>query len=311
MKISVMALSTKIIRRRIRSVRNTKKITKAMELVSASKMRRSVQAVLLSRSYAHTAYGAVLNISKRISGAMHPLLASKNSAKKACYILISSNRGLCGGFNSQVIARGMKYAEAKKGIQNEWIILGKKGGEALARNKKNISAEFVKPDVVGTVSDITAIAKMATKGFLQGIYDEVYIIYTDFVSALKQEPRIKKFLPFSLQQDENLGSIQEQKEKLKTEALEVLYHEEYSFEPGPEIVLDFFLKRLIEVQIYQALLESTASEHAARMLAMRQASDAATDMIDDLTLMYNQARQASITREIAEISGGKAALGKI
>ncbi len=304
-----MALSTKIIRRRIRSVRNTKKITKAMELVSASKMRRSVNAVLSSRSYAHTAFGAVLNISKRISGAMHPLLASKNSAKKACYILMSSNRGLCGGFNAQVIAKGIKYAEAKKGIQNDWIILGKKGGEALARNKKNIFAEFIKPDVVGTVSDITAIAKMATEGFLHGTYDEVFIIYTDFVSALKQEAKVKKLLPFSLQQDESLGFVQEEKkEKLKIDALDPLYHEEYSFEPRPEIVLDFFLKRLIDVQMYQALLESTASEHAARMLAMRQASDAATDMIDDLTLIYNQARQASITREIAEISGGKAAL---
>ena len=215
---------------------------------------------------------------------------------------------MCGGFNTQVISKGIKYAEAKQGIQNEWIILGKKGGEALARNKKNISAEFIKPDVVGTVSDITAIATMATEGFLRGTYDEVSIIYTDFVSALKQEPKIKKLLPFSLLQDENLGSIQEEKEKLKMEALDPLYHEEYSFEPGPEFVLDFFLKRLIEVQMYQALLESTASEHAARMLAMRQASDAATDMIDDLTLIYNQARQASITREIAEISGGKAAL---
>lgn len=303
-----MALSTKTIRRRIRSVRNTKKITKAMELVSASKMRRAVNSVVLSRSYANTAWQAVSNISKRISKKKHPLLAIKHTVKKTCYILISSNRGLCGGFNAQVITKGSRHAESKSGASNEWIVLGKKGAESLARSKKNIVAEFTKPDFVSGVSDITSVAKMITDGFLQGTYDEVYVVYTDFVSALSQKPKIKRLLPLSVAQDEELGSIMGVKNEAINMLSEPLYNEEYSFEPGPDIVLDFFLKRLIEVQLYQALLESTASEHAARMFAMRQASDAATDMIDDLTLIYNQARQAAITREIAEISGGKAAL---
>lgn len=299
-----MALSTKIIRGRIRSMRNTRKVTKAMELVSASKMRRAVASVIQSRSYSETAWKAVLNLSRRVSQGKHPLLAQHKKNKRSCFFLLTSNRGLCGGFNSHILNKSLHYAQ-NLGMEIEWIVMGKKGADILARSQKKVIADFPRPDVVTGASDISAPARFLIEGFVNETYDRVYVAYTDFVSAMAQKPRVKLFLPFALEQELELGEVGTHIQK---PAEEPFLHEEYLFEPNAKIILEFFLKKLMEVQLYQALLESAASEHAARMIAMRQASDAAQDMIDDLTLAYNQARQAAITREIAEISSGKAAL---
>lgn len=308
-----MAISTKIIRRRIRSIKNTRKVTKAMELVSASKMRRAVNSVLMSRAYAQMAWQVVLNISKRISPNKHPLLRRRNQIKNVCTILISSNRGLCGGFNVQVINRAINFIATRKKDQafdDHWVVMGKKAGEYLSRSKKNIIADFLKPDIIAGLADVSPLAKMITEDYVSGKFDQVVIAYTDFVSALNQKAKIKILLPFAMAPDEELGSVKAEESMLKSLSSnqEPSYDEEYLFEPNPEMVLDIFLKKLIEVQLYQAVLESTASEHASRMISMRQASDAAADLMDELTLAYNQARQAAITREIAEISSGKAAL---
>lgn len=302
-----MAISTKIIRRRIRSIGNTKKITKAMELVAAAKMRRAVNAVTASRAYATIAWQIVSNVATRIGEGPHPLLQPHEAQQRLALIIVSSNRGLCGGFNSHIVTAALNYSDQQMILgftEQSWIAVGKKGAEALARQRRPMIAEFEKQDVVAGVEDSTALVSMVMKGYRAGQFDRVAVAYTDFVTPLLQRPRVKQLLPIQPTVDKELGSV-----GLKKEAdVMNIDTREYMFEPSPTIVLDQLLPRLIEVQLYQALLESTASEHSARMLAMRNASDAATDMIDGLTLVYNQARQASITREIAEISGGKAAL---
>ncbi|MBN1779092.1 MAG: ATP synthase F1 subunit gamma [Candidatus Buchananbacteria bacterium] len=301
-----MALSTKIIKKRIRSIGNTKKITKAMEMVSAAKMRKAVNAVLSSRHYSKTAWQTVMNLVQKIDATHHPLLQPKEKIETAAIILISGNKGLCGGFNSHAVAKALEYSRElkEKGVEKQnWIVMGKKGGESLTRSKKNIELDFVKPDLIEGVADVLDLSKMMIQGYLTGQYDQVSIVYTDFTSPLKQEPMVKQLLPLTQSPDESLGQTAGTKEEKPSADTN-----EYIFEPDIKKVLNHFLPRLIEVQLYQALLESNASEHSARMMAMKNASESANDMIAELTLIYNQARQASITREIAEISGGKAAI---
>lgn len=268
-------------------------------------MRKSVNAVMLSRAYSHAAWQAILNLRDRVDEGHHPLLGKRENVKNICVIIISSNRGLCGGFNSHILLKTLKFFE--KNLQNaevkiDWITVGKKGAEFLAKSGKNIIASFPKPETVMGTQDISGISKIIIEGYISARYDEIYIAYTDFISAMLQKPRIIKLLPFEPIEDAELGSTSKEKENATATG------EEYLFEPSPDAVIDLFLRKLISIQMYQALLESTASEHSARMMAMRQATDAAGDMIDELTLIFNQARQAAITKEIAEIASGKAVL---
>jgi len=268
-------------------------------------MRKSVNAVLLSRAYSHAAWQAILNLRHRVDEGHHPLLTKRSDMKNICVVIITSNRGLCGGFNSHILLKTLKFFD--KNIKNpnlkiEWIAVGKKGAEFLAKSGKNIIASFPKPETIAGTQDVSGISKIIIDGYISTQYDEIYVVYTDFVSAMLQKPRIIKLLPFEPVEDSELGSAS--KDTIKEEA----FGEEYLFEPSPDAVIDLFLRKLINIQLYQALLESTASEHSSRMMAMRQATDAAGDMIDELTLIFNQARQAAITKEIAEIAGGKAVL---
>lgn len=307
-----MAVSTKIIKRRIRSIGNTKKITKAMEMVDGAKMRKAVAAVLASRSYADLAWSTIFNLTSGVNETVNPLLEPRPEIKNILYILFSSNRGLCGGFNSRVVAEAFRQGQQHNGngAIEHWMAVGKKGADAIVRSGRILEAQFEKPERVATSADVTALGRLMIDGFINGTYDKVVIIYTDFVTPLVQKPTAKQLLPIEKKSVDSLGEAQavftDQPQatanNLKMDATE------YIFEPNAIEVLAQMLPRLIEVQLYQAMLESAASEHSARMLAMRNATDAAAEMIDSLTLLYNQARQASITREIAEISGGKAAL---
>jgi len=296
---------TKEISRRIKSVSNTKKITKAMEMVAASKMRKAVEAVLKTRTYANLSWEMVLRLAKISAGNNeigHPLLTKKKEIKKAALILISSNRGLCGGFNAAVINRA-KESLKKHNLETDIILVGKKGS-IMAQQKYNIAAEFPKSDLVLSAAETNPIARMAINDYLSGKYDKVMLVYTDFINGAKQIPRVKQLLPINIEfQDQYLGMAEkEEKEKKHSQPEECTY--EYTFEPTPTEVLDRIVPRLIEVQLYQALLESNASEHSARMAAMHQATESASDMVNELTLFYNKARQSNITAEIAEISAG-------
>jgi len=317
-----MGLNTKAIKRRIKSVNNTKKITKAMELVSAAKMRRAVETALKTRTYAKLAWEILVDLSK--GEKMDIALLEKRPVKSMLLIIITSNRGLCGSFNANIIkktAQQMKQPEniayqiiedkrvaPDKDMTVDVIGIGKKGAEFCRKMNYNLTAAFTDLSDNPTLKDILPISKMAITDYTEKKYDKVVIAYTDFKSAITQEAKIRQVLPVS-EYDiemmiEELGEEDVVKQpKLKNEDIN-----EYLFEPDRKLVLESILPRLIETQILQAALESSASEHSARMMAMRNASDSASEMITELNLNYNKARQAGITQEIAEIAGGAAAL---
>ncbi len=317
--------SAKDIQRRIKSINNTKKITKAMEMVAAAKMRKAVEAVLRTRTYANLSWETVLNLSRILNGKdeLHPLLASRTKIKKICIILITSNRGLCGGFNTAIINKVHRSIELhhrkSKDIKEEFIIIGKRGMAVSKYFGYEIAAEFSKLDIIAEIKEVIPVAKLVIDKYLKKEYDKVMVAYTDFISHAKQEPRVKQLLPIDFKtKDEYLGIVGKDtrvgvdkdfiKEKEEKHLTSEKYKYEYTFEPSPREVLDEMIPRLIEVQLFQALLESNASEHSARMSAMHKANEAAGELVKELTLFYNKARQAGITAEIAEISAGAEAL---
>lgn len=313
---------TKEISRRIKSVSNTKKITRAMEMVSAAKMRKALEAVLKTRTYANLSWETVLRLAKLSqaqSEPLHRLLVKRKKINRVAIIVITSNRGLCGSFNSALITK-VKESIIRHPIPVDFILVGKKGAPLYGLPNTTVAAEFSKEDIITNIAAIAPISKMATKDYLERKYDKVFVAYTDFVSAIKQVPRIKQILPVDLNVDEylgiassnpNIGITKEmlaEKESKHSGAEQGKY--EFIFEPSPHIVLNKIIPRLLEVQLYQAFLESNASEHSASMSAMHQATEAANDMVAELTLFYNKARQAGITAEIAEISAGANALAE-
>ena len=305
-----MPQATADIKRIIKSISNTKKVTKAMELVSASKMRKAISSVLSTRSYSKLAWELLKKLAKRTDSKYHALLHTRKNIKKIGLVLITSNRGLCGSFNYQIINRVHDFIQAQKsevGLEADLVIMGKRGKDVMFKQGHNIIAEFNKLDITTAIEEIRPLAKLLIDDYLSGKYDKVMIAYTDFISTLAQKPRLMQLLPIvKFSEDKYLGQADEDKSEDKND--EDFAKMEYLFEPNPEKVLDQLLPRMLEMQIYQAILESDASEHSARMVAMRNASDAATDMISSLTLIFNKARQSSITAELADISGGRAAV---
>ena len=300
--------SSKEIKRRIKSVKNTKKITKAMELVAASKMKRAVSQTLASRLYSSYSWEILTSLSERLENITHQLFTENTNKEKDLIVLITSNRGLCGGYNSQVIKKvisKIKDELAPVGLVQKSIdivAVGKKGDGAMRRTGQNIVATFTElPDNI-TMRDIIPLSTYLASGFKEEKYGSVYIAYTDFVSALTQKPVIRKLLPIS---KEELKEVVESnlKEKVK-DSPEI----PYLVEEDIQSLLEKLAEKLIRMQIYQMFLESNASEQSSRMVAMKSASDAAGEMIDDLTLVFNKARQAGITREISEISAGMASV---
>jgi len=313
-----MPAGTKIIQRRIKSVTNTKKITKAMEMVSAAKMRKSTDSVLRTRPYSNLAWQIINKIGKNNTETIHPLLAEKkNKNNKEMVILITSDKGLCGSFNSQMFREVKKFISSTSsssrterseytGSHNkelDFIILGKKGENFIYREKLKVSATFLNLTNNPKFNDIKPIAKMAMDKFIDGTYNKIFLAYTDYVSILKQNATIRQLLPIIY--DEELGNVENNNQSTINNQQSTI---EYIFEPEKQELLEMLLPKIVETQIYQAVLESVASEHSARMVAMKNATDAANDMVRDLTLTFNKIRQAGITREISEISAGKAAL---
>ena len=303
-----MPQASRDIQRRIKSVKNMKKITKAMELVSAAKMRKAVSKVLATRSYSDLAWDTVLHLVKKVDTDKHLFFREPQAVKKVAVLLVSTNRGLCGSFNTQLVNKVIESIKTHhpEVTKTDVITCGSKGRDEIRRYKINLVADFHKDDITASSEDIRPISHMITKDFTNGKYDKIFVAYTDFMSSLKQVPHVKQLLPIVPEIDERLGHINH--EKGKVEKINVDSFAEFIFEPDMRNVLDAFLPRLVEIQIYQSVLESEASEHSARMFAMRNATDAAGEMIDELTLAYNQARQAGITAEIAEIAAGSAAL---
>lgn len=272
-----------------------------MELVAAAKMRRAVAAALKTRAYANLAWRMIESLEGTVGEDVHPLLRRANHTLPAMYIVMASDRGLCGGFNAQLFRALVQNVGATSNAR--YIAIGKKAEQFIRRMNWQLVASFTNIAVAPTIAELRPIAKIAIDAFIGNEVGDVRIAFTDFVSSLRQQPRVKQLLP--LQKIEEIGAGSP---LTHPDAHTLGAPVEFIFEPDPRQVLEQMLPRLTELQIYQAYLETGASEHSARMLAMRNASDAAVEMVDDLTLSLNQARQSLITREIAEISAGRAAL---
>jgi F-type H+-transporting ATPase subunit gamma len=311
--------STKEIKRRIKSVKSTKKITKAMELVAASKMKRAVSQTLSSRLYASYSWDVLTSLSNRMEEITHPFFGidennKKQSSNKNLIVLITSNRGLCGGYNSQIIKKTLsvikeslsKQDQGDAPVELDIITIGKKGDNAMRKIGQNIVASFLEmPDINIKIGDIAPLSNMITNEFKDGHYKNIYIAYTDFISALSQKPKIKKILPISKNE---LEEIIKEEEKEGRKGVDKKNEIPYLFEGDVYKLLESIVEKIVRMQIYQMILESNASEQSSRMVAMKNANEAAGEMIDDLTLVFNKARQGNITREISEISAGMASV---
>lgn len=292
--------ATKEIKRRIKSVKNTKKITKAMELVAASKMKRAVSSTLASRAYAKYSWEVLESVSQALVENSHPLLTEREG-NRTLVVLISSNRGLCGAYNAQIIRSVISMLRANPEQQIDFVTVGKKGDAALRRIGQNIIASFTELPETIRLTDTIPIANLVLESFTSNSYDKIYIAYTDFKSALAQLPTIKQLLPIK-KEDIQKEIAELQKETPKESPTD------YAFEPSYDILITQLVDKIARMQVYQMILESAASEQSSRMVAMKNASEAAGEMISDLTLMFNKARQAGITQEISEISAGMASV---
>jgi F-type H+-transporting ATPase subunit gamma len=282
----------KAIRKRISSVRNTQQITKAMKMVSAAKLRRAQEAAVAARPYAEKMTELLKNVTARVSGEVHPLLRASDE-KNIDLVLFTSDRGLCGGYNANLIRAAEAFIRKNSGDKKiELTLVGRKGADHFRRRRAAIVDRYI--GILAAPADELAaqIAHKLIARFLNGETDAVYILYSRFRSALSQVPTLEKLLPIALTSSE-------------TEAQQLT---EYLYEPGVQQLLASLLPRITDVAAQRALLEATASEHGARMTAMDSATSNAAKMIGSLTLQMNRARQASITRELMEIVGTAEAL---
>lgn len=293
------------VKNRIRSVKNIAQITRALEAVSASRVRRAQARVLASRAYSEKAWEILLNIqaANQSGTPLHPLLSSRAEVNKVMVVVITSDRGLAGAYNTNVLRVAERFAK-RLGKPVSYITVGRKGRDSLFRIGANVVAEFSDLPAEPRIADIAPIARIAIDAYLSGEVDEVLIAYTDFVNMLAQRPSVLGWLPLTT----DTVAQQVASEYVKDVAVVSAGNLSYEYEPDAGAVVDEIVPRFTELQLYQALLEAQASEHAARMAAMKSATDNATQLTSDLTLQYNKARQAAITAEILDIVGGANAL---
>ncbi len=280
----------RLIRRRIRGVQSTAKITKAMEMIATSKMRRAQERGLAGRPYSEKIHQVIADLAAlpQEGKPVHPLLQRRPVAKIAL-LHITPDRGLCGGLNANINRRTASFI-LEQSVPVTLIIAGRKGLDFMRRYGRDIRAEFTRIGDRPSLLDTLPISRIIIDDYSSGIIDLVYLVYAQFISTMLQKPVLQQLLPVepaSIPQAQNV---------------------DYIYEPGPEVVLGELLPRFVEMQVYHAILESIASEQSARMVAMRNATDNATELIQDLTLMYNKARQESITEELLDIIGGAATL---
>jgi F-type H+-transporting ATPase subunit gamma len=293
------------IRRRIRSVTNISQITRALEAVSASRMRKAQAQVLATRPYAEKAWQVLTHLASQPTqdARAHPLLTRRPDVNTVGIVLLTSDRGLCGAFNLNMVRTTMDFVE-NRDKPAKLITVGSKGRDLMWRAGYSIVAEFSKLPPSPTALDCSPITRTIIDDFVGGVVDEVYLAYTDFINTLKQQPTVKRLLPLQP------GEVETQAMGEYVEEVQIGTVAEYLYEPSPEEILESVLPPFTELQVYQAILESLASEHSARMMAMRNATDSAEGLVEDLTLTYNKARQQAITMEILDIAGGAEALAQ-
>jgi F-type H+-transporting ATPase subunit gamma len=291
--------STRDIRRRIRSVKNTAKITKAMQTVASSKMQKAQQAAVNGRPFARLASQVMDHAADGAEDFSHPLLEVRPVRKRAL-IVVTTDKGLCGALNANLLREATQYDKAT----TEFVAVGRKGAQFLARTSCKLIAEFSYRDTP-TFGECQAIASQARELFLSGEVDQVQILYSRFINTLSQTPDSKILLPLSHEQGLQSGFGKDSQEHEKTDTTAT----QYLFEPSAADVMETLLSVFLDFQIAQVLLEAKASEHSSRMVAMKNATENANQLVKDLTLEYNKMRQAGITNELLEISSAAMALG--
>jgi F-type H+-transporting ATPase subunit gamma len=283
------------IQRRIRSVSSTAKITKAMELVAASKMRRAQMRALAARPYADKMRWMLADLVKSLESlgleVLHPLL-ERREVQRTGVVLVTPDRGLCGGLNANLNRRAAAFALEQGEGRVRLICVGRKGRDFFHRTGYPMVGEFTKLGDYPSYEDTRPIARLVMDDYVAGEFDQVFLIFPLFINTVTQRPEVRALLPVEPPQDPAVKLV------------------DYIYEPSPQMVLDQLLPRYVEMQVYDAILELSASEQSARMVAMRNATDAASEMIQDLTLIYNKARQEQITKELLDIVGGSVGLEK-
>lgn len=287
-------------RMRIRSVKNISQVTRALEAVSASKVRKAMAAVLATRPYATKAWQVLTHIAKQPGrGNLHPLLTRRPEVRNVLVLVISGDRGLAGAYNTNVVRYVGRQFDGYD-VPVRYIAVGRKGRDLLIRRRKAVVAEFSNLPAAPAFQDVSAIGRLAVEDFLKGEADEVWLVYTKFINMIQQETVVKKLLPLEL--DEGQERVEAFEHRRLTAA--------YIYEPAEREILDEIVPRFTALQVYQAILESLASEHAARMVAMRNATDNAIELTSHLQLEYNKARQQAITNDLLDIAGGSEALAR-
>ena len=281
------------IKTNIKSVQNTRKVTRALEMVSASKIRKAQDRMKASRPYARLMRQVIGHIAKANSEYVHPFMAAREQVKRVGYLIVSTDRGLCGGLNSQMFRRVLADIRGwqEKGVEVDVVCVGQKASAFFRRLKVNMLGNVTHLGEKPELAQLVGVIKVMLDGYSSGSLDRVFVCYNDFINTMTQKPRQDQLLPLP-----------------PSETLESKHDWDYIYEPDAATVLDQVLTRYVESLVYQAVLENLASEHAARMVAMKAASDNATKLIGTLNLIYNKARQAAITQEISEIVGGAAAV---
>ena len=299
-----MAANTRDIRRRIKSVKNTSQITKAMQMVAAAKMRKAQQAALGGRPYAELLSRTLAAVSAGTSGgdSAHELIKVRE-VKKELVIVVSTDKGLCGPLNTNLLREVAKFDPEK----TVFVAVGRKGVQYLVRSKRTLLAEFELKDNFSFLQ-AKAVSKFAMEKFLSGEVDRVTVVFTDFINTLLQVPKVSTILPIgSLVVTAGISGAQEEAKVVSKENENA--PSEYVFEPDQASVLSAILPHFVHFQVYQMVLDARASEHSSRMVAMKSATDNAKQLIKDLTLEYNKVRQAAITTELLEITTAQMALG--
>lgn len=281
------------VRLRIRSVKNIAQVTRALQTISASRVRKAQEAVLHSRPYASKALEILQHLAAIPEGShVHPLLSKSPPRERSLVILITSDRGLAGAYNANVLRLTLERFNADE----SFLSVGRKGRDLLVRLGKNLVGEFSNLPADPSFMDVSAIGQLAIEEFMGGEFGRVFLVYTDYINLLRQQPMVKQFLPLELEEasDPAAGNGSAPAS--------------YIYEPGQRELIDLVLGRFVQLQLYEAILESLASEHAARMVAMQNATENALEFSAALTLQYNKARQLAVTSDMLDIVGGAEAL---
>jgi F-type H+-transporting ATPase subunit gamma len=288
------------VKQRIKSVKNISQVTRALQAVSASKVRKAIDQLEDTRPYSVKAWQVLQHIAEQPDrSTLHPLLERHPEVKRIMAIVISSDRGLAGAYNSNLI-RTVDLWSREIEVPINYVTIGKRGRDQLLRRGNEILAEFSNLPARPSYMDISAVGRIAVDQFLEGDVDEVYLIYTQFINRMNQQPVVKKLLPLETELDDRVKDFKDTKPLVGG----------YIFEPDQNSILNEIVPRFTILQVFHAVIESIASEHSARMVAMKNATDNATDLADALQLEYNKARQQAITNELLDIAGGAEAVSK-